>query len=358
MKPYDRARRPAAAAPGTLMIPEGSPPPRIHLMEYDENGFDERDIEDLEALVPYARTTRTTWIDIQGLGDEGTLRRVAEIFGIHRLALADAVNVPQRAKADSYDEHLLIVGRAPCEGTEDLDHVPQVCLLISSGYLVTFQERYFGFFDGVRDRIRSGGGGTIRAAGPGYLGAALLGALVDYYYPVLGDIAQELDDIEEEILLAPTPESVGRVHQLQRRITTLRRVARPQAEALARLYRDASPFLDATARMYLRDAQDGAEQILGRLDSAREVAVDTMSAVLATLGHRQNEVMKILTLVGSVFIPLTFIAGIYGMNFEHMPELKLRLGYPLALSVMGAVALAMLMLFRRRGWLGDGRRRR
>jgi magnesium transporter len=357
MTPFEAMRRPAAA-PGTLVIPEDSPVPRIHLMEYAEDGVEEWDVDDIEQLVPYARTERTTWIDIQGLGDEQVLRRVGEIFGIHRLALADAVNVPQRAKADSYDDHVLVVGRAPCEGADRLGRVPQVCLLIGRGYLVTFQERYFGFFDGVRERIRTGGGGTIRGAGPGYLGAALLGALVDHYYPVLGDIAQELDDIEEEILLEPTPESVGRVHQLQRRITTLRRVARPQAEALARLYRESSPFLDETAQMYLRDAHDGAEQILGRLDSAREVAVDTMSAVLATLGHRQNEVMKILTLVGSVFIPLTFIAGIYGMNFEHMPELKYRLGYPLALSVMGGVALAMVLLFRRRGWLGDGRRGR
>jgi len=349
---------PAASSPGTLVIPEESPPPRIFLFEYDEAGIEECEVEDVEELVGHAQSTKTTWIDIQGLGDEALLRRVGEIFGIHRLALADAVNVPQRAKADEYDEHLLIVGRAPAKDDDAaLGRVPQVCLLIGSGYLVSFQERSFGFFDGVRERVRRGTG-LVRTGGAGYLGSALLGALVDQYYPVVGEIAQELDEIEEEILDQPTPEGVQRIHQLQRRITTLRRVARPQAEALARICRESSPFVDETAQIYLRDVHDRAAQIMGRLDSAREMAVDTMSTVLATLGHRQNEVMKVLTLVGSIFIPLTFIAGIYGMNFEYMPELKWRPGYPLALATMAAVAVGMLLLFRRRGWLGDGRRRR
>lgn len=346
-----------AGSPGTLVIPEGSPPPRIRMFEYDENGLEEWQVEDVELLVPYARTTRTTWIDVQGLGGEATLRRVGEIFGIHRLALADAVNVPQRAKADLYEEHLMVVGRAPALDDQGLDRVPQVCLLISDGYVLSFQERYFGFFDGVRERIR-GGAGSIRGGGPGYLASALLGALVDHYYPAVSAIAQDLDAIEEDILADPTPESVARVHRLQRRITTLRRVARPQTDALLRLSREPLPFIDDRARIYLRDVHDRAEQVMGRLDSARETAVDTMNAVLATLGHRQNEVMKVLTLVGSIFIPLTFIAGIYGMNFEHMPELKQRLGYPLALSAMGIVAAAMLLLFRRRGWLGGRRGRR
>lgn len=344
--------------PGALQIPEGSPPPRIRLFDFDADGVEELEVDDVELLRPYAETTRTTWIDVQGLGDEGQLRRIGEIFGLHRLALGDAVNVPQRAKADLYDEHLLVIGRAPVgDSSGGLgDPPPQVCMIVGRGYLVSFQERSFGFFEGVRDRIRAGGG-VLRTGGPGYLAAQLLAALVDAYYPINDEIAQALDDAEEKLLEDPTPDGVAEIHRLQRRITTLRRVARPQAEVLRRLSTQASPFVTEETLPYLRDSRDSAEQILGRLDAAREVAADTMAAMLATLGHRQNEVMKVLTLVGSIFIPLTFVAGIYGMNFQHMPELGYRWGYPIAIAGMITIAVVLLVLFRRRGWLGSRGRR-
>ncbi|MEZ4332204.1 MAG: magnesium/cobalt transporter CorA [Myxococcota bacterium] len=351
--PTRRAR--LGGRPGALEIPEGSPPPRIHLMEYDEDGIDERDVDDVEALRPYARTARTTWVDIQGLGDERVLRRVAEIFGIHPLALADAVNAPQRAKLDRYEDSLLVIARAPDGRFDAWSQVPQVCLIVSELYVVSFQERYFGFFEGVRDRIRTGGG-FIRASGPGYLAYALVDALVDHYYPVVEQIADELDEIEECVLETPDPESVARLHRIQRRITTLRRVIRPQVEALYQMSHGDERFIPEATRPFVRDAHDHARQIEGRLDAAREIAVDTMGAVLATLGHRQNEIMKVLTLVGSIFIPLTFLAGIYGMNFENMPELRSPRGYFVVLGVMVVLAVGMVAFFRRKGWIGTRRR--
>ena len=185
------------------------------------------------------------------------------------------------------------------------------------------------------------------------LAYALADTLVDQYYPIVEEIAEQLDDIETRILTNPTPALVNQLHQLQRKITTLRRVARPQAEALYKLAHADSPFVPTASAVFLKEAEDHARQILGRLDASRDIATDTMSAVLATLGHRQNEVMKVLTLVGSIFIPLTFMAGIYGMNFEYMPELKIKAAYPTLMGAMVIVAVGMIMLFRKRGWIGN-----
>jgi len=353
-----RLHRPAVGArPGTLAIPPDSPPPVVRLMEYDASGVEERDVADIEELVPYAATDTMTWIDVQGLGDERVIRRIGEIFGLHRLALADAVNVPQRASMETYPDQLLVIARAPWRTVDGQTRVPQVCLLIGRNYVLTFQERYFGFFDAVRVRIREGTG-PIRGLGPCYLAYALIHTLVDHYFPVVDELAEALDELEEEVLSHPTPALIAAVHRLQRRVLVLRRVARPMVEVVTRLALEPSPFVQEGTRMYLRDTREQAQQALGRLDSTREASLDLMNAALATLGHRQNEIMKLLTLVGSIFIPLTFIAGIYGMNFEHMPELHARRGYPLVLTVMAGVAAAMLGYFRFRGWLGPRRRRK
>jgi magnesium transporter len=283
------------------------------------------------------------------MGEEGVLRQVAAIFGIHPLALEDAVNVPQRAKSELYDDHQIIIARAPLEEDGALDF-PQVCFLIGHDYLVTFQDRDFGFFDPVRERIRAGG--------PGYLCYAMIDTLVDRYYPVVAEISAELDELDEIVLGDPQTEDLGRIHRLRRDIATLRRVGWPQRDSLQDLVRSPSPFLDDQVRVYLRDADEHMGQVMGRVDFCREIAVGLMDMYLSTASHRQNEIMKILTLMASIFIPLTFIAGIYGMNFEHMPELNRPGAYFTVLGVMAAVALIMLIYFRRRGWLGRARRRR
>jgi magnesium transporter len=338
----------------SLELPADSPPPRIRLMEYAADVLVEREIDDPEELSPHSDTPYTTWIDIQGFGDEARLRAVARIFGIHDTALADAVNVPQRAKVEDYRDHLLVVLRAPLQPFAPTDRVPQVCLLLADRYVVTFQERYFAFFDDVRARIRDDRS-TLRRSSPALLAYALADALVDPYYPVVEEISDELDELETEILDDPSPRLVARVHQLQRAVTTLRRVARPQAEALYKLAHIDTRLIPAEDAIFMKDLEDRARQIMGRLDASREVATDLMSAVLATLGHRQNEIMKVLTIVGSIFIPLTFMAGIYGMNFENMPELGARAGYPTLLAAMVVVAAAMVYFFWSRGWIG-GRR--
>ncbi|MEP7314898.1 MAG: magnesium/cobalt transporter CorA [Pseudomonadota bacterium] len=348
---------PIGARPGTLVLPTGSPPPIVRLFEYDSTDCEELQIDDLEALRPYADTQRTTWIDIQGLGEAATLHAIGEMFGIHRLALADAVNVPQRPKAEIYADHLLVVARTPLDEVDPRMPLPQVCILISSNYVVTFQERYFGFFDPVRARIRDGVGRPIRSGGPCYLGYALLDVLVDRYGPMLEQISEAIDELEERLLADPGPRHLNALYELRRQLTVLRRSARPQREALRQISQGQSPLIRPETLPYLRDIYDHASQFVETIDSLRDTAGDLLDTALATLGHRSNEVMKVLTLMASIFIPLTFMAGIYGMNFEAMPELHIAAAYPALLGTMAIVAVGMILYFRRRGWIGSTRQR-
>ncbi|MEZ4332470.1 MAG: magnesium/cobalt transporter CorA [Myxococcota bacterium] len=339
------------ALPGALFLPEGSPPPRIRFVEFDETVFEEGEVEDPEALRCYAETETPTWIDIEGFGDERKLREIGQIFDIHSLALADAVNVPQRPKTQRYPDHLLVVLQAPVESLDPGDRLPQVAILLGRDYVITFQERPFGFFDAVRARLRTPSS-SLRRLGAAYLAYALVDALIDQFYPLLASIAEEIDEIEEDIYGRASPELVARLHQLQRRTTQLLRVHRPQVDAIHQLVRHDSALVPEAVRLYLGDVDDHARQILGSLEAARASATDAMNAILALLGHRQNEVMKLLTLVGTIFIPLTFIVGVYGMNFDYMPELRERLGYPIVMAAMLVLGLLMLFWFRSKGWLG------
>jgi len=235
--------------------------------------------------------------------------------------------------------------------------VPQVCFLISRQYLVTFQDRYFGFFDPVRERIRAGIG-PIRSAGVDYLAYTLIDALVDHYYPVVEQLSVDLDRLEDDVLEDAETEDLARLHHIRRDLATLRRVAWPLRETINDMVRSPSPFLTDETRGYLRDTDDHVAQIVGRLDFCREIAVGLMDLHLSTMGHRQNEIMKVLTLMASIFIPLTFIAGIYGMNFENMPELQTRTGYFVVLGVMTGLGVALVAYFRHRGWLGRPRRKK
>jgi magnesium transporter len=354
---FEKRNPPIGSRPGTLAIPEGSPPPRIYLLDYDASGFREQEIGDPEQLRPFLETASVTWIDVKGLGDERVLRRIAELCQLHPLALEDAVNAPQRAKSELYDAHQLVIARLPRFDGEAAMGVPQVCLLIGRRHLLTFQEDAFGFFDPVRERCRAGIG-SIRRLGPDYLAYALIDTLVDRYYPIAERLAQELEEIEEEILEDPTPECLTRLHRVRRQLVVLRRIGWPQREMIATMTRDPSPFVSDEVRTYLRDTDDHISQIMELLDSSREMAVGLTEIYLSNLGHRTNEIMKVLTLMASIFIPLTFIAGIYGMNFEFMPELHLPRAYPIVLLAMAALAVAMVLYFRHRGWIGGARRRK
>jgi magnesium transporter len=339
------------ARPGTLAIPPDSPFPKVTVVQYDKDSIDRREVENLDELHAVRDDERTTWVDVQGLGDEATLRALAKIFELHPVALENAVNVPQRAKTEQYENHQLVIARTPRIDERGLVRTPQVCFIIGERYLLTFQERYFGFFDAVRARMQVATGWS-RNGGPDQLAYALIDAMIDRYYPAAQYLADGLEELEDIIVENPHPEVLARIHAYRRQLVVLRRVGWPQREALNAMLRERSPYFSEEAKVFLRDTHDHIAQIVELIDSAREMASDLADAFLSNVSHRTNEIMKVLTLMASIFIPLTFVAGIYGMNFENMPELATRNGYFVSLSVMVTLAVGMTAYFKRRGWIG------
>jgi len=339
--------------PGTLAIPPDSRAPRIYLMRYDETHVEEREVTDVSELRELPVGSGKTWIDVRGLGDEKILRAIEAAFDLHPLVLEDAVNIPQRAKSDLHENHHVVVARTLLDTAEGRLGSPQVCFVIGRGYLITFQEESFGFFDPVRARIRAGLG-PIRSLGADYLAYALIDALIDRYYPVIEELSAEIDDLEEEIVEHPNPVILNRIHRARRDLTLVRRVGWPQRECIHLLVRDPSPFISAEVRGFLRDTHSHVTQVMEAVDATRELALAVSETYLSNVSHRTNEIMKMLTLMASIFIPLSFIAGVYGMNFENMPELHREWGYPFVVAIMISVAVGMLLFFRRKGWIGTG----
>jgi magnesium transporter len=335
-----------------MAIPHGALPPRIHVIDYDADRVEERDVDGVETLAAHRPTDTVTWIDIQGLGDEAILRRLGEIFRIHPLAIADVANVPQRPKVESYDEHTFIVMRmATLDDTHEAD-LEQVSIGLGESYVITFQERYGEVLEPVRRRIRAGP--MMRTARADSLAYAIIDTLVDGYYPVVEAFGEVLDELWNEVVQAPTRQTLATIHRMRRQLLTLHRAMWQQRDALNSLLREEDARISPGVRPYLRDAYDHAIQIIDVTETFREMTVGLMEFYLSTVSYRMNEVMKVLTVVATVFIPLTFLVGVYGMNFEYMPELKIRWAYPVLWFLMTAIAAGMLVIFRIRGWIGWG----
>ncbi len=339
------------ARPGTLAIPPDSPAPTIKVVHYDAGAVEEYELADTSDLGKLRSLEKKAWIDVQGLGDETVLRDLASAFDLHPLALEDAVNVPQRPKTDLYQHHQLVIARAPWHDEDGALRHPQVCFVVGKDYVLTFQKRYYGFFENVRERIRDGLG-PLRRSGSDYLAYALIDSMVDRYYPVVQQLAESLEELEDLAFDNPHPSVMARIHLLRRQLVRLRRIAWPQREAIHAMLREHTDFVGEGVLLYLRDTYGHIAQIVELIDASREMASDLAEAFLSNVSHRTNEIMKVLTLMASVFIPLTFIAGIYGMNFEHMPELQLRNGYFFALGAMALMGIGMTAYFVRRGWIG------
>ncbi len=339
------------ARPGTLDIDADAPEPIIRVTQYNADNVEIFDIEDVSTLPGLIKREEVTWVDIQGFGNEKKLRGVAAAFDLHPIALENAVNSRQRPKAEIYDTYQLVITRAPSVDDNGELTVPQVCFIQGEGFLITFQERHLGFFDSVRARIARGGG-MLREFGTDYLAYALIDAMIDRYYPVAQRLGDSIEDLEDWVVDNPHPVVLTRIHTIRRQLVLLRRIGYPQREAMHVLLRPQSTFFTEPVKVFARDTYDHANQIVESIDAYREMASDLAESYLSNVSHRSNEIMKVLTLMASIFIPLTFVAGIYGMNFEYIPELKFRNGYFVAWGVMTTLAVGMVFYFRRRGWIG------
>lgn len=349
---FRKRHPPVGSRPGTLMIPEGALPPTIRIIDYGPDQVEEKEISELEELSLYAARDSVTWIDVQGLGDESVIRRIGEIFSLHALALEDAVNVPQRPKSESYERFQLFITRMTRYEPGSKVDVEQVSIFLGERFVLTLQERYGDIFDPVRSRIRAGLG-PMRRSGPDYLVYALIDTVIDGYYPVLETMGEYLEELEGETLTGAQPVHLRKIYDVKRELLELRRAIWPQREAINSLIRDEGPLVGETVRMYLRDCYDHTVQVIDVTETYRELTGTLMDLYLSAVSQRTNDVMKVLTVMASIFIPLTFLAGIYGMNFEHMPELSRPWAYPTLLALMAGVAGIMVIYFWRKGWIGN-----
>ncbi len=353
----DRIRRTEGpgAPPGTLTLMPGSVVPVMRVLGYGPEGCEEHTLADLSRLDELLGRHAVTWIDVDGVGDLELIRGLGRRFRIHPLVLEDVVHVHQRAKVESYKDLVYVVARmVNHEGSLETE---QLSLVLAQGLVITFQEGVPGdCLEPVRRRIRHGTG-RIRARGADWLTYALLDAVVDHYFPVVEAYADRLETLEDEILDGAGADVVPRIHAIKRELITLRRTVSPMREMVGSLRAGVGSFILAETETFMRDVRDHIDQLIDLIETYSELARSLVDLQLSLADHRMNEVMKVLTIVGSIFLPLTFVTGLYGMNFDrdgspsNMPELGWSYGYEFALGLMAAMATGMLLWFWRKGWL-------
>ena len=348
-----RRRKQPGASPGTLVHTGEVKTDRVqlHRIDYDADRLDEREVASIDEAFPLDRDATVTWLNVDGLHDVEVIETLGERVGLHPLVMEDILSTGQRPKLDDYEDLVYIVLRmvqfdAPSEELID----EQVSLVVGRNFVISFQERPGDVFDSVRERLRTAKG-RIRASGADYLAYALIDAVVDHYFVALEQLSDVIEDLSEAILDSPDPKSLERVHDLKRSLILMRKSIWPLREVAGKLVRAEAPLFEVSTLVFVRDVYDHAVQVIDTVESLRDIVAGMHDIYLSGLSNRMNEIMKVLTIIATIFIPLTFVAGIYGMNFHYMPELEWRWGYFTALGVMILIAAIMIALFRRKRWL-------
>jgi magnesium transporter len=367
MSEHGRKRRafqhpPPGSPPGTVVVDPTLPPPAMRVMAFGPTGLEEVPVKSGAEIQPFLSKWPVTWLDVDGLGDAKVIAELADLIGMHKLSLEDVVHVHQRSKVEDFGNYLFFVCRMP-QGMDCLE-TEQVSLCLGKNFLVTFQETDHpgDVFERVRVRLRQAES-RIRSMPADYLAYSLIDSIVDSYFPILEKYGESIDILEDQTLSRPRPETVRKIHKIKRELIAARRATWPMREMLNAALRDPTALISGETRVYLRDCYDHTVQIIDLIETYRDLASGMMELYLSVTSNRLNEIMKVLTVISTIFIPLTFIVGVYGMNFDtrspwNMPELTWRYGYIGVLLVMALIAGVMLWQFRKRGWLGEVRRQR
>jgi len=351
-----RRRHVPGTAPGT--VAEIEPPREPVSARYVEYGLDHLGEEDLDRPdeMPGATPDLTQWLDVEG-HDAELIKQLGARLSIHPLALEDVVNIGQRTKSEDFDDAVFVVmDRFFVDGEDEEIGREQVSLVIHADVVLSVRERRSDLFEPIRARLRLGRP-RIRGGGTGYLAYALMDTIVDHLFPVLEFIGDRLEEIETSVLDQPSPDDVAALHKMRNQLLVIRKSVWPLRDMLGGLYRSTEDVFNDETRLYLRDVVDHATMAVDIVETLREMVSSLMDLYLSSVSNRMNEIMKVLTIIATIFIPLSFIAGLYGMNFErtaspwNMPELGWYWGYPFALGVMALVAAGLLLFFRRRGWI-------
>ena len=321
----------------------------ITVFDYDSERYEEREVESVEECFPYRDQPTVTWINIDGIHQVEIMERIGGHFGIHPLVIEDILNTHQRPKIDDLDDYLFVVLKMLDYGEEGVD-AEQISIIIGQNFVISFQERRGDVFDPVRERIRKNKG-RIRRMGADYLAYSLLDSVVDNYFAILEGIGERIELLEEELVENPSTRTLQEIHDLKKEMIFLRKSVWPLREVVSGLERGESSLIRETTVIYLRDVYDHTIQVIDTVESFRDMVSGMLDIYLSSISNKMNEVMKVLTIIATIFIPLTFIAGIYGMNFGYMPELEWHLGYFAVLSLMAIMALMMVIYFRKKKWL-------
>jgi magnesium transporter len=324
---------------------------KITIMDYDEAHFQERETKTVEECFAFKNTPGITWINIDGLHQIDVLEKLGECYGFHPLVLEDILNTDQRPKMEDYGDYLYIVLRMLSykdQGTEI--ETEQVSLILGENFVFSFQEKEGDSFDPIRQRIRNNKG-RIRKMGADYLAYALIDLIVDNYFIIMEKLGETIEFLEEELVTRPVPETLRTIHQLKRELIFLRKAVWPLREVIGSLQRGELTLIQETSRVYLRDVYDHTIQVIDTIETFRDMISGMLDIYLSSVSNRLNSVMKVLTIIATIFMPLTFLAGIYGMNFKNFPELEWRWSYPFFWLVAALITISMLLYFKKKKWL-------
>ncbi len=344
------------AAPGHLVADPEALAPVMRVIAWDKDRVEERPLKSADEIKDLLARWPVVWVNVDGLGDAALVARFGELLGLHRLALEDVLHVHQRPKLDRYEGHDFLLASMTTRQPDGVLASEQLSVFFGARFVLSFQERPGDCFDPIRRRIRDGQG-RLRTAGPDYLVYALLDAVVDSFYPVLESVSDRLEALEDEALEGTSRGTIGRIHEARRDLLVARRAMWPTRELVASLSREEG-VVTAETRLYLRDCYDHTIELIDMLENLRDLGSGLMEVHLSVASYRMNQVMTVLTVIATIFMPLSFIASLYGMNFDtqasplNMPELHWRFGYPMALLIMACTAGSMLYFFHRRRWIG------
>ncbi|MCX8189889.1 MAG: magnesium/cobalt transporter CorA [Candidatus Diapherotrites archaeon] len=322
---------------------------KIEVIDYSENSFEEKTLEKVEDCLPFKEKKNVTWINVVGIHETQEIEKIANKFGIHPLTIEDIVNTNQRPKMEDFENYVFVVLKMVYYSNENLNF-EQISIILGENFVLTFQEKEGDVFGLVRERIRKNKG-KIRKMGSDYLAYSLVDAIVDNYFSVLEVLGEKIEQIEDKLIIKPEQKQLVALHQIKRDLLFLRRASWPMREAIGQMHRGGSKLITHTTEVYLRDIYDHTILIIDTIETYRDIISDLFDIYLSSISNKLNEIMKVLTIIATIFIPLTFITGIYGMNFEHMPELKWEYGYYLILLIMAILGISMAITFKKRGWI-------
>lgn len=354
MRLFGKRYHPPGTSPGTLVRPPEPIAVRFRVVDYSAAEHVEHDFDSLEECEPYFSRDTVTWVHVQGNADPRVVEELGRRLNLHVLALEDTLNTGQRPKFEAYGDQAFVVLHRPVL-SGDVISVEQVSLFAGERFVVSFHEGSEDPFEPVRERLRRGGA-RYRAGESDFLLYALLDLIVDEGFPVLEDLGEQIEDLEEELVKGPNRKALVRIHQIKRELLLLRRMLWPQREVVGGLLRGDLELIRSETRVYLRDCYDHTIQVMDLIETYRDMTASLLDIYMSGVSNRLNDIMRVLTIIATLFIPLSFITGIYGMNFENpaspwaMPELRWYYGYPLFWLVIAATAIGMLAFFKRKKW--------